>query len=371
MRHHRLVVLLLLSLFFLLLQSLDARNRFQHGIISAFAGLVSPPSTGNPLLNTGGSHNIFLPVVQKGYPPLPPSATTSRYVVTNDRNSLNRAGCNQGRAGESGIVVLDFGYPVYNTVTGQYGTRLLVSPSYPYVSFNDIEWLVTEFLSGYYACATIPGQRIVLALGVNNHPRYGGVSSNHGRLWGQIVDAVENFINFPPSMAGKIAVAAAIDIEFNWNSSNATRSWIDAYQPINRNAVFNFGSCDSCPWFGGTTWIPANGWTYEDIYYVSYGFSLAWPLPEIYKTNGQNADQWQRVSRYSYNAHGRSMYFFGSMTQWYACQDTDPAACASATTNNTSAQGWTQLWQALNADPVTRQDLLWSTDIRWNAESVR
>lgn len=344
-------------------------------ISNAIAGISSDTTARVKSLAVTTASKLYFPIIVKNYlppppPPPPPPWTTSRYVVTTDRNSLNRAGCNQGRAGESGVVILDFGYPVYNTSTGQYGTRLL-DASNAYVSFDDIEWLVTEFLQGYYTCATVQGQHIVLALGVNNHPRYGGVIPAHGQIWGQVVDDIVDFINYPPSMSDKISAAAAVDIEFSWNSSAATRNWLDAYQPAYRNPIYNFGSCDSCPWSGGTNWVPANGWTYEDIYYVSYDASLAWPLPEIYKTNGQHSDQWQRVSKYGYTAHSSAMRFMGSMTQWYACQDTDPGACAANMTNNSPAQGWTQLWQALNADPATHQDLQWSTDIRWNTENVR
>jgi hypothetical protein len=296
--------------------------------------------------------------------------TTSRYVVTTDLAAMQRAGCNQGQSGESGIVVLDFGYPIYNTSTGQYGT-ILPDAAGTYISFGDIGWILTGFVGGYYYCATTPGQHIVLALGTNNSPKHGGVVTAHGQRWGQLVDDMVRYINMDPPATDKISIAAAVNIELQLNTFTPTRDWLNAYQPTNRNPIYNFGNCNSCPWFGGPTWTPSNGWTPENIYYVSYGADLAWPLPLIYRTDGQHADQWYRISRYTYTNPERPMYFAGAMTQWYACVDSPVEDCHALQTDNTPSQGWTQLWQALNADPVTAQNLDWSTDIRWDKEKVK
>ena len=140
---------------------------------------------------------------------------------------------------------------------------------------------------------------------------------------------------------------------------------------------YNFGSCDSCPWFEHPDWIPNEfGWSTEDIYYVSSRQSISGttnlPFTQIYKTNSQHADQWYRVSLYGVNTHGLPLFFRGTLTQYYACRDTDMALCQSWSTNNTPEQGWRQLWQALNVNPLTAVGApVVSSDIRWYVTNVR
>jgi len=43
---------------------------------------------------------------------------------------------------------------------------------------------------------------------------------------------------------------------------------------------------------------------------VSYGVPPAYPLPEIYLTNGVNAWQWQQLSVYAHANHGSPIYFW-------------------------------------------------------------
>jgi hypothetical protein len=133
--------------------------------------------------------------------------------------------------------------------------------------------------------------------------------------------------------------------------------------------LYNFGTCDSCPYFAHPEWTPyAYGWNFEDIYYVSWGAPLAYPLPEIYQRNGQHADQWYRRSLYAYSNHGASMVFSGAFTQWAACQGPSlPAVtCRNNQLDNTPSDGWSQLYYTLNSDVRTAQSILeWSTDITW------
>jgi hypothetical protein len=161
-----------------------------------------------------------------------------------------------------------------------------------------------------------------------------------------------------------MSAAGANDIEPGWNSPTDTRAWVGGYfsaAPV--VSLYNFGSCDSCAYSACPSCTPSNGWTFEDIWYVSWGAAGAYPLPEIYLTSGANADQWYRMSVYAYVNHGSSMNFSGSFTQWQACQDVGPGACPS--TGITPSTGWTQLSSALNADARTAQPLNWSTDISW------
>lgn len=120
---------------------------------------------------------------------------------------------------------------------------------------------------------------------------------------------------------------------------------------------YDWGDAGGCPPYGSCN----NGWTQGDVWYISWGASPSWPLPLIYNTVGANADQWYNLSLYSYLNHGGRMDIRGSGTEYQACQQRD--YCSGI--DNTPAQGWTQLWTALNNDSRTAQSLRWSTDVKW------
>jgi hypothetical protein len=105
-------------------------------------------------------------------------------------------------------------------------------------------------------------------------------------------------------------------------------------------------------------------WSQGDVYYVSWGAPPALPLPEIYRNDGYLARQWQAVSLYGALYKGGKMTFAGAMTQFQSCQQRKSAECE--TLDNTPEEGWSQLYDRLNQDPRTAQQVLrWVTDIRW------
>ena len=102
-----------------------------------------------------------------------------------------------------------------------------------------------------------------------------------------------------------------------------------------------------------------NSWTQDDAYYASWGFSLAYNIPEIYlnlgtgETFSAQAIQWERIVRYA-ALNSRTMSVFGVMVQAQACIDNlppynyDPADDCNASEDNTPTEGYDQLWNALN-----------------------
>lgn len=312
--------------------------------------------------------------------PPPPPASTSRYVVTTNLAAVFSAGCTQGLAGEGGLVLLDFGYPYYNELTQEYGAKLL-SPNHPFVGGLDVESLVWQFIEGWVACA--PGdQTLRVSLALNNSgSKWPGAKAEdwatHGRQWASYVSDLTTIVNQNANTVGRIRIDGAMDIEFPRNTKSNTRAWVDGFDPGPESDFINFGSCDSCPWSQHPNWSPANGWTIEDIYYVSSRVSpsgsLSWAFPEIYATNGEHSDQWYRISLYGATTYGRPLFFRGVLTQYYACQDNNNwQSCANAGTINTPTQGWTQLWQALEGDSLTSMGgPIESSDIRWDRTRVR
>jgi hypothetical protein len=304
-----------------------------------------------------------------------PSVTTSRYVRTLNREVLYDQGCSQGRAKQSGIIVLDFGAPRFRDST--YGTTLFGAGGF--ATTTQIADAAKAFLQGYWDCSP-SGAYIRLAIGTSNcgngsgpdlcNPGGGNVTREHGRAWQQMVGAVADWINGQPGYASKLSVAGASDMEPGWNSASDTRAWVDGYFSTSNKlyALYNYGSCDGCPYFNRPSSKPPNGWTLEDIWYISYGARLAYPIPEIYHRGGIQADQWARMSLYAYNKHGRKMYFRGVFSQWSACQGDSLGAiqCRKYQLDNTPDAAWTQLNNALNKDPKTAQALLrWATDVTW------
>lgn len=284
-----------------------------------------------------------------------PSATTSRYMSTVDQAQLQQLGCDQGAAAEDGVIVLNFGQPWYNGST--YGTNLFDGNA-TFVSIAQIEAAVKKFADGYWNCSP-NGPYIRLVIGTSNY--HGSTTYGHGQAWAEMVNRIQAYIETPTSYASQIGAGAGNDIELNWNSPSATRNWVNGYTSAGSYPYYNYGACEGCPTATNPGWIPDNGWSLEDVWFVSWGAAPANPLPEIYANSGVNAEQWQYVSLYAYNNHGARINVKGSMTQYQACQD---LGCSSAE-DNTPSQGWTQLSNALNADSRTAQSVVWSTDITW------
>jgi len=297
---------------------------------------------------------IYLPLVMNNYWSLP-AASISRYMGTINSTTLYNEGCSQGAVspGDS-VVVLDFGQPWYQN--SSYGSLLLGVQVF--ASVSQIQSAAESFLTGYWDCSPASAH-LTLGIGTSNYGYY--VGAGHGQAWAQMVGRVDSWLKAPPNYAVKEMVVGANDIELSWNTPAISRAWVDAYAAVNARPYYDYGSCDSCPFFKCPNCTPSNGWSTDDIWYVTWGSKPAWPLPEIYRTDGGNADQWYRMSVYAYNAHALRMGMVGSLTQWQACQDR--GGCTGV--NNTPKAGYTQLYNALNADPRTAQSLEWSTDITW------
>ena len=154
----------------------------------------------------------------------------------------------------------------------------------------------------------------------------------------------------------QVVAAGGNDIETSWASPSAARSWVDGYASVYTQRLLNTGSVDGCSWTG----IPGsecNGsWLPEDVYHVSWGSPPAWAVPEIYRTDGRQAQQWYWMARYAVQAHGATMIYAGSSTQRRECG----SGCSGL--NNTVAAGYTQLYNALAQNSATAQTPQGATD---------
>lgn len=298
--------------------------------------------------------------------PAAPPTTYSRYMGTNSTSRHYDLGCALGQrtrdlAGtQSDLVILDYGAPVRFS-DGSYGATVFGGSD---STTSQLAAAAEQFARGYYICTGSDlDSQLVLAVGTSNYGS--GPTSGHGRAWAQMVNAVNSWLS-GNSYSSQARAVGGSDMELGWNTPAVTRAWVDGYDSANSYALYDYGDAAGCKTDGtiagdecGTSSYP--GWTAEDVWYVSWGASPSWPVPEVYSNSGSMARQWKGLSLYTYTKHGGRMGILGALTQYQACKD---SSCDSSI-DNTPAQGWSQLWDALNGDSRTAASLTYSTDITW------
>jgi hypothetical protein len=329
----------------------------KHGIVILLCCLAvfSTAASSGPAASSN-DHFAYLPIAVANNQIV---VGASSYMHSTDSTTLYNLGCTAGKGSTDGyvsLVILDFGQPAFDGAS--YGTYIFYS--YAFRSTVDIQVAAQSYLSGFYACSpTYAALRLVV--GTSNYGS--GVSANHGRAWATMINSIYAWIMATPGLSGKLSVRGGNDMEPSWGSSTVTRAWVDGYASAytKPSYLYNYGSCDGCSFKQCPYCSPNNGWTVEDVWYVSYGAAPAWPVPEIYLTSGVHADQWYRIALYGVSSHNILMQFIASLTQWQACLTNGP--CSGV--NNTPLQGWTQLFDTVNADHLTRQVTGFLTDIGW------
>lgn len=337
----------------------------------------SPVVNAHPFLQT--TYKIYLPAVIK-------PATVSRYIkppinlpATLDPVKFYNMGYYSYTA-QTGVVLFSLGQPcsylsggvtIYGATAYRTGCR----------GTPEIKTAIQEFIRGYctspHVCNTYSATpKLTLAIGVTNCSNGGNECANpsqstnvtyaHGQAWSQLIADLISYTN-DQGYSYQVFIAGALDAEPAWNTDTNTRAWADGYKQDNYRHLYNFGTCDGCPLDYTPNPVLPNGWTYDDIWYVSYGGAVTfYPLPEIYRTDGTNAEQWQAVSYYAATVKTGKLIFKGTLSQNQACLDTTYSGCVALGTHNVPWVAWSQLWNALYADPTTRlTSLPWQTDISW------
>ncbi len=288
--------------------------------------------------------------------------TTSRYMQTVNPTTLYNLGCSQ--TNQRGVLVLNFGAPRYNGT--DYGTTLYQASGF--TPILDIETAMRAFLDGYYYCNGRPGNGVMtVAVGTTSFGSQ--VTSAHGVAWGQMLARLNAFVSGPPYLGDRLSVAGAIDIELDvrrgWATPANARAWVDGYASTSPVSYYNYGDAQGCPTAGiGPC---SNGWAQEDVWYVSWGNPAnPLPVPQIYRTDSSQAQQWSALAAYGNAVHGTEVFIPAALTQWQACRD--PGRNCPGRLRNTPVQAWYQLMDALYAvipDPNAVQNILYSSDITW------
>jgi hypothetical protein len=361
------------------------KREYQSSLISQMCGLfifvvlvgcihVLAPSSSKVAHASSTTAHSSKPPLSSSSPtstPSPPTATTSRYITQSDVSTpsrLNTFGCNQAKAFVGGVVYLDFGDTAYQA--GVYGT--ILPGTTVFVNNNTITTLLKQYLSGYATCDTnSSGATLILGIGTTNGGSYMTSVANAtsaGKEWGMLVVNIRSWIT-SQGYNTKERVFGASSMALENNTAAITRAWSDGFDQVYSTYkvyYINYGDATGCPTVDNISSQPcSNGWTQDDVAYVSWVAQAAYPLPQIYDRAGNEALQWQSIEYYqrSNPSLGYPMYLQGDETQYQACLQ--KGGCQG--TNNTPGQGWTQLYNALQSSSVTAQPKVWdSTDFQWD-----
>ncbi len=300
-----------------------------------------------------------------------PGGVISHYMETISTTTHYNLGCSLGTNLKGGsppqdaLVILDYGRALKSG--GSYGASLFGFNG-GFASTVQIAAAVQEFAHGFWVCtAGNVTAHVRLGVGTSNNllSNLGSTeATNHGSAWAGMVNSINSYLSSHGYSSQADAVGAN-DIEVSWSTYSLAKSWVDAYGSAASWSYYDYGDAAGCPTSGATSTPKtcSSSWTQESLYYVSWGQAFGWGVPEIYRTDGTQAKQWQQISKYGVLAHGSKIIFAGSLTQHAACRQVvcDPSL------DNTAAQGWSQLYNTLAGDSQTALTTLrFATDIRWN-----
>lgn len=316
-------------------------------------------------------YHTYLPFISG--PLMPPPAAPSYYMATLDPTALVNEGCALGQrdvslaGAQDSVVILDFGYPQKYT-NGTFGARGFASPAV-YANTNKIAAAVENFGVGYINCSgNDPTSHLRIAIGTSNYPgsAYSSVTAAHGKAWATMVSAVNDWFSAQcrgTACENRVDAVGASDIELSWNTPAATIDWLNGYASVAKYPMYDYGALEGCPWLAHPTYR-CNWSNKDDVLYAVWGSPPVQPLPEIYLTNGINAEQWYLMSLYSVQRYHEKIQFVGPLTQQGACQQFPESECIPL--GNTPEQAWWQLYNLLNHNASTSGEMLrFPSDIRY------
>ena len=258
---------------------------------------------------------------------------------------IRSAACDQARRVARGVVVLSFGRQVDGGASG-FGATIVR---------GDIAATAAAWANGLADCGTGPWE---VAIGTSNS---GGATAFNGyaggREWASIVSAARAVAD------PRVRIAGAVDIEPGWGPPGQARAWVDGWVSATRTRLWNFGSADGCPQSVSTDRTCNNGWTLDDVLWVS---SHAGPavvaMPQIHTFGGAQSRQWAVLADRAV-AMGRPLRIAAITVQTAACAQVR-GGCP--TTGISAWDGWNQLRRAIDAIPsVVGMPIGAPMDIRW------
>ena len=258
---------------------------------------------------------------------------------------IRAAACDQAKKVPRGVVILSFGA---QRAAGSNGFGTLISK-------DQIIATTSAWATGLAECGTGPWE---VSIGTSNS---GSVTAYNGYMggieWAKIVVAAQA-VSDP-----RTVISGSVDLEPGWGPPGQARAWVDGYVRTTTARLWNFGSADGCPQTISTDLTCNNGWTIDDVLWVSgHAGPNIFAMPEIHTKSGALSRQWAVLA-----ARAITM----KMPIRIAALTVQTAACTQVkggcpTTGISAWDAWTQLRKALDAIPSTAGMPLGAPmDIRW------
>lgn len=274
-----------------------------------------------------------------------PHVSTSIYVTTTNTTTAYNEGCAQGTAdashpSEDSEVILDFG----GQNSSDTGTIFTINNGSGGTYAQDAAY-AEQFASGYWVCTGSDTTSVLyLALGTNNSAYQ--VSSAGGAKWANsVVGPASDWIN-GNGIASQVTMEGANDMEPTYHGPADTIAWTDGFTNAAVGTYLDYGSSDGCSTTSYNNASCNNGWTQANEYYVAWGNTNGFAMPEIYydpscPVSGSQAVQWTLISRYGhYNGVFDKIFFDGPLTQH----------TSSSSSGCTPDQAWNAFWKDLNTN---------------------
>jgi len=259
---------------------------------------------------------------------------------------IRNAACDQAKKVPRGIVILSFGRQVKGGASGFSSST---------ITHAEIVATTAAWAAGLAECGTGPWE---VSIGTTNSgavTAFNGYSG--GQVWARLVEQAR------AASDPRVAVTGSVDLEPGWGPPGQARAWVDGYVATTAVRLWNFGSADGCPQSVSTKLTCNNGWTIDDVLWVS---SHAGPnvlaMPQIHTQSGSQARQWAVLAARGV-AMARPLRLAAITVQTAACSQVK-GGCP--TTGVSAWDGWSQVRRYLDAIPSTIGTPVGAPmDIRW------
>jgi hypothetical protein len=258
---------------------------------------------------------------------------------------IRAAACDHARRVSRGVVILSFGRPVAVGASG-FGQA---------ISFAQMKATAAAWSAGLAECGIGPWE---VSIGtsnsgkVDNHNGYSG-----GARWGRMIEEAQSFAD------PRVRITGSVDLEPGWGPAGNARAWVDGYVSATQIRLWNFGSADGCPQSISTKITCNNGWTIDDVLWVSsHAGNNVVAMPQIHTKSGSQARQWAVLAARGISM-GKPLRLAAITVQTAACTQVR-GGCP--TTGVSAWDGWTQLRTYLDGNITTVGTPLGAPmDIRW------
>jgi hypothetical protein len=160
-----------------------------------------------------------------------------------------------------------------------------------------------------------------------------------------------------------VRITGSVDLEPGWGPAGNARAWVDGYVSATQVRLWNFGSADGCPQSVSSKITCNNGWTIDDVLWVSsHAGDNVVAMPQIHTKSGSQARQWAVLAARGISM-GKPLRLAAITVQTAACTQVR-GGCP--TTGVAAWDGWTQLRTYLDGNITTVGTPLGAPmDIRW------